>query len=120
MTALQLPVVAVLLEHHKSLLAPVLQHLAHGVVVHPGTLHRYAVLHGLLEGKLDVQALKDGVVLAALLPLTVHAVRIVAALEGVLYAVAEEVEGVLQERVGYHVVGLQHRGGLRLQQQFLP
>ena len=42
MTALQFTIITVLLEHHKPLLAPVLQHLTHGVVVHVGTLQRIA------------------------------------------------------------------------------
>ena len=72
MTALQLTIVPVLLQHHESLLAPVLQHLANGVVVHVSPLHRYRMLHSLLERKLDVQSLKDGVVLTTLLSFTVQ------------------------------------------------
>ena len=34
MTALQLTIITVLLEHYEALFSPVLQHLAHGVVVH--------------------------------------------------------------------------------------
>ena len=120
MTALQLTIVAILFQHYQPLLTPVLQHLPDGVVGHVGSLYRYRVLHSLLEGKLDIQSFKDGVVLASLLSFTVHTTRIVTTLESVLNAVAEEVEGVLQQRVGYYVVGLQHGGCLRLQQHFLP
>ena len=69
MTALQLTIVAILFEHYQPLLTPVLQHLTDGVVVHIGSLYRYRVLHSLLEGKLDIQSLKDRIVLAALLSL---------------------------------------------------
>ena len=93
MTALQLTIITVLLEHYEALFSPVLQHLTHGVVVHTGTLHRHRLLHSLLEGELRVESLEDGVVLAASLSLTAC---VVATLEGVLYAVAEEVEGILQ------------------------
>ena len=96
MTALQFTIITVLLEHHKSLLAPVLQHLANGVVGYVATLHRYRVLHSLLKSKLDIQSLKDRVVLAALLSLTILSACIVATLESILDAVAEEVEGILQ------------------------
>ena len=72
MTALQLTIVTILFQHYEALFSPVLQHLTHGVVVHVGTLHRYAVLHSLLEGELDIQSLKDRVVLAALLSLTMR------------------------------------------------
>ena len=120
MTTLQLTIITILFLYHELLFAPILQHLPHGVMVHVGTLHRHRLLHSLLERELDVQSLKDGVVLAALGALTVHIAGIVATLEGVLYAVAEEVERVLQQRVGYHVVDLQHRGRLRLQQHLLP
>ena len=96
MTALQLTIVAILFQHYQPLLTPVFQHLADGVVVHVGTLHRYRVLHSLLEGKLDVQSLKDRVVLATPLSLAIGTACIVATLESVLNAVAEEVEGVLQ------------------------
>ena len=65
MTTLQLTIVSILFQHHKSLLAPVLQHLAHGVVVHTCALDGYRVLHGLLEGELHVEAFVDGVVLSA-------------------------------------------------------
>ena len=116
MTALQLTIIAVLFEYHESLFAPVFQHLADGVVGHVGTFDGNRMLHGLLERELDVQSLEDRVVLAALGALTVLSAGIVAAQESVLDAVAEEVEGVLQQRVGNHVVGLEHRGCLRLQQ----
>ena len=82
MTALQLPVVTILLEHHKPLLAPVLQHLPHGVVIHIGTLYCYRMLHRLLERELNIQSLKDRVVPAALLTLTVQTACIVATREG--------------------------------------
>ena len=97
MTALQLTIVAVLFQHHEPLLAPVLQHLSYGIVGHVGTLHRHRLLHRLLKRKLDVQSSEDRVVLAALGAITVQAACIVATLESVLYAVAEEVESVLQQ-----------------------
>ena len=34
MTALQLTIVTILFQHYEALFSPVLQHLAHGVVVH--------------------------------------------------------------------------------------
>ena len=51
-----LPVRSILLEHHKPLLAPVLQHLPNGVVVHVGTFYRYRMLHRLLEQSRLVKA----------------------------------------------------------------
>ena len=96
MTTLQLTIVTVLLEHHESLLAPVLQHHPNSVVVHVGTLHRHRVLHRLLKRELDVQSLKDRVVLATLLSFTILPTRIVATLESVFYAIAEEIKRVLQ------------------------
>ena len=96
MTALQLTIVTILFQHYEALFAPVLQHLTHGVVGYVGTLHRYRVLHSLLEGELDIQSLKDRVVLAAFLSLTILSACIVATLESILDAVAEEVEGILQ------------------------
>ena len=97
MTALQLTIVTVLFEYHESLFAPVFQHLTHGVLGHVGTLDGYRMLHGLLEGKLDIQSLKDRVVLAALGALAVLSAGIVATQKGMLNAVAEEEEGVLQQ-----------------------
>ena len=95
MTTLQLAIITILFQYHEPLLAPVLQHLANGVGVDIGTLHCYRVLHCLLESKLDVKSLKDRVVLAALLALTVLSACIVTTQESVLYTVAEEVEGIL-------------------------
>ena len=51
---------------HQSLLAPVLQHLMHGVARRIASLHGYAVLQGLLEAERRVQTLEDRVVLATL------------------------------------------------------
>ena len=110
-----LPVRSILFEYDQPLLAPVLQHLPHGIVVHIGTLYRYRMLHSLLERELDIQSLKDRVILATLLSLPVQTACIVATREGVLDTVTEEIEGILNERVGYHVIDLQHRGRLRLQ-----
>ena len=91
MTVLQLPIIPVLFLYHKPLLAPVLQHLPHGVVVHIGTLYRHRMLHRLLERELDIQSLKDRIILATLLSLTVQTACIVATREGVLDTVTEEV-----------------------------
>ena len=59
MTALQLAIITILFQYHQPLLAPILQHLPDGVVVHVSTLYGYRVLHSLLERELDVQSLKD-------------------------------------------------------------
>ena len=72
------------------------------------------MLHRLLERELDIQSLKDRVILATLLTLTVQTACIVATREGILDTVTEEIEGIFNERVGNHVIGLQHRGCLRL------
>ena len=48
---MNLSILTILFQHYEALFSPVLQHLTHGVVVHVGTLHRYAVLHSLLEGE---------------------------------------------------------------------
>ena len=110
----------ILFQYHQLLFPPVLQHLPDGVVAHFGAFYRYRVLHRLLKRKLDVQSLKDRVVLAAFLSFAILPARIVATQESVLYAVTEEVERILQQLVGYHVVSLQHRGCLRLQQELAP
>ena len=67
---------------------------------HVSPLHRYGVLHGLLESKLHVQAFKDRVVLTPFLSFSVQTSAIVAAVEGLLYAVAEE-EGRLMADGGW-------------------
>ena len=85
---------------YQALVAPVLEHHAHLVGGHRGTLHGNGLLHGLLEGEGVVQAAEDGVVLAK-----AHAIVacIVTRLESTLDAVAEEVERTVEQRVGYHV-----------------
>ena len=72
------------------------------------------MLHRLLKRELDIQSLKDRIILATLLTFTVQTACIVATREGVLDTVTEEIEGIFNERVGYYIVGLQHRGCLRL------
>ena len=113
MTALQLPIIPILFLYHKPLLAPVLQHLPHGVLIHVGTLHGHRTLHRLLERELEIQTLIDGVVPAALRSFSIQVARIVATHESVLDTVAEEVEGILNERISNHVIDLQHRELLR-------
>ena len=91
MTTLQLPVIPILFQHYKPLIAPILQHLAYGVVVHIGTLYRNRMLHSLLVRELNIQSFKDGVIFSTLLSPTVYASCIVATHERILYAVSEEI-----------------------------
>ena len=58
------------------------------------------MLHRLFEGELHVQTLIDRVVLASFRSFAVLTSCIVTTVESVLDAVAEEEEGILQERVG--------------------
>ena len=78
------------------------------------------MLHGLLKRKLHIQSTENTIVLATLGAFTIHTASIIATLEGVLYAVAEKVQGILQQLVGNHIVGIQHGWCLRFQQQFFP
>ena len=83
------------------------------------TLDSNRLLHRLLKTELLIESLEDGVVLARFLSLITFA-RIVAAIKGILNAMTEEVERILHQRVGYHVVGTQHLRRLGLQQHLLP
>ena len=77
------------------------------------------LLHRLLKTELLIQSLEDGVVLARFLSLIAFA-RIVTTIKGIFNAMTEEVERILHQRVGYHVVGAQHLRRLCLQQHLLP
>ena len=96
----------------KTLFLPVLQHLLHAVMRYVGTLRDDGLLHGLGEGELLVKTLIDGVVLTY--AQTVTASRIVPAVDCLLNTVAEEEDGIVHQRVGYHVVRFQHLRRLRL------
>ena len=102
--------------YNQPLIAPVLQHLLHAVLCHTGTLLDDALLHSLCEGELLIQPLIDRVVLAAPHPDVVLIARIVPAIDRILDAFPEEEEGVVHQRVGYHVVRLQHLRRLCLHQ----
>ena len=117
---LQFPVLFIIYSLNQTLLAPVLQHLDNAVARHSGAFHSHRVLHCLIFGKLWIQSLKDRIILTRLQTLPTHASRIVTTTESILDTVAEEIEGILYQRLGYHIIDLQHLWCLGLQQLFLP
>ena len=77
---------------HQPLLAPVLQHLMHGVARRIASLHGYAVLQRLFKAERRVQTFEDRVVLATLRALRSSVSAIVLRRERSLYALTEEME----------------------------
>ena len=105
---------------HQSLLAPVLQHLMHGVARRIASLHGYAVLQRLFKAERRVQTFEDRVVLATLHTLRSSLSAIVLRRERSLYALTEEMEGILNLIVSQNVKGGEERRLLLLHDHLLP
>ena len=104
-------------QYDKPLVAPVFQHHAYTVAAHIRPLHSHALLNRLLHTELIGKPRKDTVVLA-------HAVSrsylIILRLISPLYPLAEIVEIIVYEIIGYEVESLQHVVVLKFLQRGNP